>query len=163
MAPSSLVEVDGCNLIGMHQCTPITKVLKMQSCHAGMLWEHSRKPDEDDFTTSCKSQTGTPVVTPDDCLLKDFPEAGNIIRRFFEYKNEARLTSESVSGLVPKHPIICHIESDLFPCEGDFGRTPLSLNDIREVVDAPNGFDDYLYWINENKAKERREQLKAKP
>ena len=131
----------------------------MESCHAAGLWEHSKKPD-DDPDTYCKSQTGTPVATPDDCILASFPEAGNIIRRFFEYKNQEILEKEeTLSGAVPKHPIICHVESDRLPCEGDFAREALN---IANIVNGRDAFDDYLYWIEEEKAKERREELKFK-
>ena len=158
--PSSLIQGSDCNLKEMHRCLPNMRVSKMESCHAGSLWEQSRKPEEGDLDTYCASQTGTPVATPDDCILQPFPEAGNIIRRFFEYKNKETLKKEEdLSGAVPKHPIMCHVESDKFPCEGDFDREPLNIG---QVVNGRDAFDDYLYWIKEEKAKKRREELKAK-
>eukprot|EP00435_Cladocopium_sp_Y103_P006512 s1145_g2.t1 len=101
----------------LSHCPPKTKTQILKTCtrtEAG--WQVSKKPDPDDEDEeSCKmigSDKALRVATPEECLSVKFENVGKIIRRFFEYKIEAKARGENMKDVVPEKPILCHVESD---------------------------------------------------
>ena len=147
---SSFSQVDPCNLQNMEQCNEDQQKQKINSCVRGSQWQYSDPPDE--IETSCQmigTKEAKEVATPEDCLQHTFENVGTIARRFFQYRNYATATCEEFEDCVPEKPILCHVESTSYPCEGTFDRSSFGTDVLREMELETKGFDEYIFWIDE--------------
>ena len=135
-------------LWGLHHCHPDTKRQIVKTCLREAGWQMSEKPDLDDIDDeSCKmigSGKAIPVATPDDCLKLSFEEVGKIHRRFFEYKKDIKSIGKTMKDVVPENPILCHVEAESYGCR-EFDRWKFGFNSLDS-----KGFEDYLYWLDED-------------
>ena len=162
------MQADGCNLAGMDQCLEDTKLLKLKTCIAEDLWKVSDIPDpnfrgtdmdEESCQMIIEKKAPIPVETPDDCLKAKFSmdEYGKITRRFFEYNNKnAKNIGDKIEDVIPDEPILCYVESALYPCpeSGEFGRLKFEIDNVHK-------FHELRYWIDENDVPKRLKQIQS--
>lgn len=161
--PTSLAQSTSCDtqkLHGLHHCPVGTRRKILSTCmreEAG--WQVSHKPDpedpdyeEDSCDMMIDSGKAKAVATPDDCLKEKFAEVGEINRRFFQYKNEAKTIGKEMKDVVPDKPIMCYVESTQFKCP-KFERTKIAMFEFKK------DFVDYLYWIDESKVLDRLQEM----